>query len=72
MAEYDRREVVTTRVEFRLRAPAAIGEVYKAVSAALAEMGHDPRGALPSDDVLMVMPWDEEIVIYFDKEVRRG
>lgn len=72
MTEYDRREVVTTRVEYRLRAPVAIGEFYKAVSAALAEKGISRDDPLPSDDVLMVQPWDEEIVIYFDKEVRRG
>lgn len=72
MTSYDRSEVVTTRVEYRLRAPVPIGEVYKAVAAALAEKGIRPEDPLPSDDVLMVQPWDDAIVIYFDKEVRRG
>lgn len=62
---YDRSEVTTTTVEYRLRSPSPVGAVYRAIEAAMVELGHLPGDPLPSDDVLMVQTSDEEIVISF-------
>lgn len=73
MATYSRREVHTTRVEFLVPAAEPYGacwvEVYKAVSAAIAEMRASGRlgpGQEPSDDAIQIRPGDDEVIVSYD------
>lgn len=71
MTTYSRRELVTTRVEYRIPAwpgGAAWVEVYKAVAAAHAELraaGELRDGQDAPDDRIWIVSADEEIVVWF-------
>lgn len=71
MATYDRREIVTTRVEYVLPSPTDIGEFSKAYNAARRDLGIDELAALPSDDVIQIYGRDGEIVLAITKDVTR-
>ena len=77
LATYGRRELHTTRVEFHVPAPAPWGaawvEVYKAVSAAIAEMRE--AGLLgvnqePSDDRIAIAPGEESVIVSYETRTR--
>lgn len=64
MAEYYRREVNTTRVEFVLHSPANWAEVSKAFAAVHQELGDDRARW---DDAAFVEARDDEVVVWFEK-----
>lgn len=74
MATYDRIEVSTTMVKFVVPAPFGFGacwvEVMKAIRAAhneLWEQGRVPQGENASDDLIRLMPGDEEVIVFYER-----
>lgn len=71
MADYERIEIVTKRVIYRVKGPAPLDEVGKAIQAARVECA-ERKGVEPNKlfgDSLMVAPFDQDIHIYFEHEV---
>ena len=68
MAAFERREVTSTRVEYRVPAVPHFGtgwaELVKAANAAIADA--KARGVLVTDDTLWVVPEEEEVVVWFE------
>lgn len=79
MATYERREVVTTRVEYAVPAPWPQGatwvEFMKAIHAAHAELHeHDPKRYPPGrdvpDDAIWVRAADDEVIVSYEREAK--
>jgi hypothetical protein len=75
MATYERREVHTVTVEFRVPAQRPYGacwpEVLKAVDAAIRDLrdaGVIAEDAVPPDDQIRIHARDEEIVVTYESE----
>lgn len=73
MAEYSRRVMRTTRVEFSVPAAEPWGacwvEVMKAIRAAtreLVEAGRLAEGADPSDDTIRIRVGDDEVIVCYE------
>ena len=73
MATYSRREVVTRTVEFTVPAFPPYGatwaEVWKAFNAAVRELraaGRLQQGEPPSDDMVWILPGDDEVVVRYE------
>ncbi len=73
MTTYQRREITTTRVEYRVPAEFPLGaawvEVYKAVAAVHAELheaGELTEGRDAADNRIRIAPGDDEIVVSFE------
>lgn len=78
MAEYSRRVMRTTRVEFPVPAGtrgACWVEVMKAFRAATRELvtnGQLADGADPSDDAIRIRPSDDEVIVFYERTEQVG
>lgn len=77
MATYSRRERTTVRVEFPVPAERPYGaswaEVMKAIHAAHVELwdaGVVEQDRDASDGTIWLLPGDDEVVVYYEREVR--
>jgi hypothetical protein len=75
MAEYTRRERTRTMVEFAIPAQLPYGaawvELTKAIRAAHSELwdaGQVERERDAPDDAILILPGDDEIVVYYTRE----
>jgi hypothetical protein len=73
MADYDIIEIVTKRTIFRVKGPAPLGEVGKAIQAA--RMACAQAKGVPVDklfdDAVMVAAYDQDIHVFFEEEVKQ-
>lgn len=67
MAAYERREVTTVRVEFRMDSPAPAAEMGKAYAAAEREIRESGRRQV-FDDTILVEARDDLVVLWYLKE----
>jgi hypothetical protein len=64
MADYSRREVTQTWIEYTLPFPTVLGELLKTIRSVQTELGDDARW----DDAAQVGATDEEIIIRWEKK----
>jgi len=72
MAEYDRMEILTKRVIYRVTGPIPDVELVKAIRAARMECAQI-RGVPVEklmDDAVLVETYDQDIHVFFDHEVK--
>ena len=75
MAEYYRRERVTRVVEWIVPAAPPYGACWNQVAQAIGQAERELRdtgrvaaGHEPADDLIRVLPGDDEIVVYYETE----
>jgi hypothetical protein len=66
MATYSRFEQQTTKVIFRIPAPAPYVEVQKALAAAMGEI--EDAGLQVSDDLIRIEPHDDAVDVFYIKD----
>lgn len=76
MTTWSREEVTTVRTQWVVPADlfgACWNQVQQAIDMAIRELreqgGHD-EAWVPSDDAIRILPRDEDVIVFYDREVR--